>query len=287
MLERGEVANSWRRERWDSLRLLTPNWQTRAAGPSLRRARSRRLHGRGRRRGRSSHDSRRCPAAPVRDQHHRHVGERPRTVGYTVTTDSGRDPPAAVSCWRAAPVTSRWCRRSAHGVPAGVAHATPFDYRNPGSLPERRRARGWARRPPACSSRPNSGVRPAGHVVPSASTCGCRARIAAATCCGGWTARACGTSATTRWRISPRARRLPSPQLVGTPRPLHRRSQRAERDGYPAGRPPVRRAAMDGRCSQVGCATNFALAGLKMDACCSTRSTHGPSAPPSRRTCGG
>ena len=27
MLERGEVANSWRRERWDSLRLLTPNWQ--------------------------------------------------------------------------------------------------------------------------------------------------------------------------------------------------------------------------------------------------------------------
>jgi putative flavoprotein involved in K+ transport len=28
VLERGEVANSWRRERWDSLRLLTPNWQT-------------------------------------------------------------------------------------------------------------------------------------------------------------------------------------------------------------------------------------------------------------------
>jgi putative flavoprotein involved in K+ transport len=29
VLERGEVANSWRHERWDSLRLLTPNWQTR------------------------------------------------------------------------------------------------------------------------------------------------------------------------------------------------------------------------------------------------------------------
>src|SRR5690348_11093024 len=26
VLERGEVANSWRHERWDSLRLLTPNW---------------------------------------------------------------------------------------------------------------------------------------------------------------------------------------------------------------------------------------------------------------------
>ena len=32
MLERGEVANSWRHERWDSLHLLTPNWQTRLPG---------------------------------------------------------------------------------------------------------------------------------------------------------------------------------------------------------------------------------------------------------------
>ena len=32
MLERGEVANSWRRERWDSLRLLTPNWLSRLPG---------------------------------------------------------------------------------------------------------------------------------------------------------------------------------------------------------------------------------------------------------------
>src|SRR5688500_11922462 len=31
-LERGEVANSWRTERWDSLRLLTPNWLTRLPG---------------------------------------------------------------------------------------------------------------------------------------------------------------------------------------------------------------------------------------------------------------
>ena len=32
VLERGEVANTWRTERWDSLRLLTPNWQTRVPG---------------------------------------------------------------------------------------------------------------------------------------------------------------------------------------------------------------------------------------------------------------
>jgi putative flavoprotein involved in K+ transport len=32
VLERGEVANTWSHERWDSLRLLTPNWQTRLPG---------------------------------------------------------------------------------------------------------------------------------------------------------------------------------------------------------------------------------------------------------------
>jgi len=32
LLERSEVANSWRTERWDSLRLLTPNWQSRLPG---------------------------------------------------------------------------------------------------------------------------------------------------------------------------------------------------------------------------------------------------------------
>ena len=32
VIERGEVAHSWRTERWESLRLLTPNWQTRVPG---------------------------------------------------------------------------------------------------------------------------------------------------------------------------------------------------------------------------------------------------------------
>jgi putative flavoprotein involved in K+ transport len=32
VIERGEVANSWRNERWDSLTLLTPNWQSRLPG---------------------------------------------------------------------------------------------------------------------------------------------------------------------------------------------------------------------------------------------------------------
>jgi putative flavoprotein involved in K+ transport len=34
LLERGEVAHSWRTERWDSLRLLTPNWMTALPGAS-------------------------------------------------------------------------------------------------------------------------------------------------------------------------------------------------------------------------------------------------------------
>src|SRR5262245_2445516 len=32
VLERGEIANSWRTERWDSLRLLTPNWHSQLPG---------------------------------------------------------------------------------------------------------------------------------------------------------------------------------------------------------------------------------------------------------------
>ena len=32
MIERGRVAERWRSERWDSLRLLTPNWMTRLPG---------------------------------------------------------------------------------------------------------------------------------------------------------------------------------------------------------------------------------------------------------------
>ena len=32
VLERGEVANSWRTARWDSMRLFTPSWMSRLPG---------------------------------------------------------------------------------------------------------------------------------------------------------------------------------------------------------------------------------------------------------------
>ncbi|MCB1403326.1 MAG: NAD(P)-binding domain-containing protein, partial [Rhodobacteraceae bacterium] len=36
VLERGRIANSWRSERWDGLRLLTPNWMNGLAGRPYR-----------------------------------------------------------------------------------------------------------------------------------------------------------------------------------------------------------------------------------------------------------
>src|SRR6185295_16232287 len=36
VLERGRIAERWRSERWDSLRLLTPSWTSRLPGWSYR-----------------------------------------------------------------------------------------------------------------------------------------------------------------------------------------------------------------------------------------------------------
>ncbi|MBZ9675655.1 NAD(P)-binding domain-containing protein [Mesorhizobium sp. ES1-1] len=36
VLEQGEIANSWRTQRWDSMRLLTPNWMARLPGHAYR-----------------------------------------------------------------------------------------------------------------------------------------------------------------------------------------------------------------------------------------------------------
>ena len=44
VLERGEVANTWRTERWDSLTLLTPNWQSRLPGHAYDGDRQHRQH---------------------------------------------------------------------------------------------------------------------------------------------------------------------------------------------------------------------------------------------------
>ena len=133
MLERGEAANSWRRERWDSLRLLTPNWQSRLPG----------YHYEGRdpdgymtMREVVEFISRYAVviAAPVRT--HTTVTSVTRTdVGYTVTTNTG-----VLQC-RAVVLASGACNvpsvpSLAPALPPNVQSVTPFDYRNPGHLPD-------------------------------------------------------------------------------------------------------------------------------------------------------
>ena len=133
MLERGEVANSWRRERWDSLRLLTPNWQSRLPGlryegpdpDGYMTA------------GEVTDLIERFAAvarAPVR------TGEdvtsvRPSGDGYLVTASGGE------IAARAVVIASGACNRAsvprfAGEVPASVEQLTPFDYRDPGKLPD-------------------------------------------------------------------------------------------------------------------------------------------------------
>jgi putative flavoprotein involved in K+ transport len=131
VLERGEVANSWRHERWDSLRLLTPNWLSRL--PGLRYEgpdphgymtmgeTAEFISGFGVRAG-----------APVRAGVNvtsvRAVGD-----GYRVTTSQGE-----VDC-RAVVIASGACNRPvvppfAEAVPSTVEQLTPFDYSAPSKL---------------------------------------------------------------------------------------------------------------------------------------------------------
>jgi putative flavoprotein involved in K+ transport len=133
VLERGEVANSWRRERWDSLRLLTPNWQSRLPGF--------RYEG-------SEPDSfmtvgevtafiarfAKASRAPVRTGLNV-TSVRPADGGYHVTTSDGE-----IAC-RALVVASGACNRPtvppfSNAVPASIAQFTPFDYRRPAQLPD-------------------------------------------------------------------------------------------------------------------------------------------------------
>jgi putative flavoprotein involved in K+ transport len=133
VLERGEVANSWRRERWDTLRLLTPNWQTRLPGlrydgpdpDGYMTA------------GDVAAFIERFAAvarAPVRT--HTDVTSVRRTGdGYDVLTSRG-----AIRC-RAVVLASGACNRPvvpplADAVPPSVEQFTAFDYRDPAKLPD-------------------------------------------------------------------------------------------------------------------------------------------------------
>ncbi len=133
MLERGELANSWRCERWDSLRLLTPNWQSRLPGV--------RYEGPDPDGYMTSADVVELIArfavharAPVRTR--TNVTSVRRTDdGYRVTTSHGEIHTRSVI------IATGACNRPtvpafAAALPPDVEQLTPFGYRNPTQLPD-------------------------------------------------------------------------------------------------------------------------------------------------------
>jgi putative flavoprotein involved in K+ transport len=133
VLERGEVANSWRTERWDSLRLLTPNWLSRVPGqgydgpdpdgymtmPDVVEFIDRYAD--------ASHAPVRTQTKVTRVRNHR--------KGYDVTTTNG-----PIRC-RTVVVASGACNLPtipafADAIPSSIEQLTPFDYREPSGLPD-------------------------------------------------------------------------------------------------------------------------------------------------------
>ena len=133
VLERGEVANSWRTQRWDSLRLLTPNWMTRLPGYAYRGAGPGRLPQRPAGRGDARGLRRRVRGAGT-DRGDGDLGAGRRRRRYVVRTDQGswRAPTVVLACGAAAvPAVPALARL----VPDGITSVTPAGYRNPGELP--------------------------------------------------------------------------------------------------------------------------------------------------------
>jgi putative flavoprotein involved in K+ transport len=133
VLERGEIANSWRRERWDSLRLLTPNWQCRLPGFQYDGADP---DGYMTMREVIDFISRFAvvSSAPVRT-HTTVTRVQCAEGGYLVSTTTGE-----LRC-RAVIIASGACNVAsvpplAGAVPSPVQSFTPFDYRNPNNLPD-------------------------------------------------------------------------------------------------------------------------------------------------------
>jgi putative flavoprotein involved in K+ transport len=133
VLERGEVANSWRRERWDSLRLLTPNWQSRLPGYRYEGANP---DGFMTMREVVEFISRYAVIAdaPVRT-HTTVTSVRQTDEGYHVITDQGD-----LRC-RSVVLASGACNLSnvpalRQAVPTAIECFSALDYRNPEQLPD-------------------------------------------------------------------------------------------------------------------------------------------------------
>lgn len=133
VLERSEVANSWRTERWDSLRLLTPNWQCRLPGYAYE--------------GDDPDGFMTMPEViEFITGYAKHIAA-PLQTGTTVTsvrrTDGGYCVTTDHDEWHCLTVVLATGAFNvprvpafAEAVPASVATITPNEYRNPGQLAE-------------------------------------------------------------------------------------------------------------------------------------------------------
>jgi putative flavoprotein involved in K+ transport len=133
VLERGEVANSWRRERWDSLRLLTPNWLARLPGYRYSGADPDGFMGMSQVIGFIENYARLIDA-PVQTS---------TTVQSVRRTDSGYQVVTNRGTWRCRAVVLAHgafgipnVPKLAAGVPEGIAQITPDRYKRPTDLPE-------------------------------------------------------------------------------------------------------------------------------------------------------
>ena len=133
LLERGEVANSWQKERWDSLRLLTPNWQSRLPGYAY-----------------EGDDPDGYMSMPeIVDYLKRYAGALGRTCSVALhrlracagrRRLRGRNRPRILALPDAVHCERRLQYRDGAGFrgrsAAEIASLTPMDYRNPGQLPD-------------------------------------------------------------------------------------------------------------------------------------------------------
>ena len=132
VLERGEVAHSWRTQRWPTLRLLTPNWQTRLPGHDYI----------------GDDPDGFMPAANVvttLTEYARLIGAPVRT-GTTVHTlravPQGFQVQADDLIWaRAVVLATGACTRPAipgiaDAIPRSITTLTPLAYHDPGQLPD-------------------------------------------------------------------------------------------------------------------------------------------------------
>ena len=127
------MANSWRHERWDSLRLLTPNWLTRLPGCRYEGADPHGFMGTGEVIAFISRYAS-LSRAPVRP-HTAVTSVRQADDGYQVATEAG-----TFEC-RTVVLATGACNRPSvpalrQGVPASIESLTPFGYRHPDQLPD-------------------------------------------------------------------------------------------------------------------------------------------------------